>query len=191
MGNVDGVVQSDVKVMERPTRVRVRPYDEMLRFLGLALTLAATVIVGVDKETHTIPLIAGMQFRATAKWEYMSAFVYHLVSNAIACSYAAVSLVVSAKGRSRRGNRIPSLVLLLTTVDLVIMALLFSANGAAAAVGVIGKNGNSHVQWMKVCDVFDAYCRHMTTAIVLSLLGSTVFLLLVLLSIFKLHSKST
>ncbi|KAI4301348.1 hypothetical protein L6164_034636 [Bauhinia variegata] len=187
MGNVDGVVPSDVKVVESQTRVR--PYDEMLRFLGLALTLVATIIVGIDKETRTIPLIAGMQFRATAKWEYMSAFVYHLASNAIACSYAAASLVISAKGRSSSGNRIPLLELLLTALDLVMAALLFSANGAAAAVGVIGRHGNSHVQWMKVCDVFDGYCRHMTAALVMSLLGSTVFLLLVLHSVVKLHNK--
>lgn len=68
---VDGV-HSDVKVVERPTRVR--PYDVLLRFLGLSLTLVATIIVGIDKETKTISY-AGMHFKATAKWEYMSAIV--------------------------------------------------------------------------------------------------------------------
>lgn len=76
-GSVEGggaAVHSDVKVVEEmPTRMR--PYDVLLRILGLSLTLVATIIVGVDKETKTISY-AGMQFKATAKWEYMSAIVY-------------------------------------------------------------------------------------------------------------------
>lgn len=110
--------------------------------------------------------------------------------NAIACSYAAASLVITLMGRSsgRKNNDVT--LLGLTALDLVMMALLFSANGAACAVGVIAQKGNSHVQWMKVCNVFDAYCRHVTAALVLSLFGSTVFLLLVLLSVLKLHYRT-
>ncbi|TKY61827.1 CASP protein 1E1 [Spatholobus suberectus] len=182
--NVDGV-HTDVKVVERPTRER--PYDVLLRFLGLSLTLVATIIVGADNETKVISY-AEMQFKATAKWKYMSAIVFFLVSNAIACSYAAVSLVFTAMARSSGKN--DAALLVLTALDLVMMALLFSANGAASAVGVIAQKGNSHVQWMKVCDVFDAYCRHVTAALVLSLIGSTVFLLLVLHSVLKLHYRS-
>lgn len=69
--NVDGV-HIDVKVVERP--MRERPYDLLLRFLGLSLTLVATIIVGVDNETKVISY-AEMQFKATAKWEYVSAIV--------------------------------------------------------------------------------------------------------------------
>lgn len=112
------------------------------------------------------------------------------MSNAIACSYAAASLVISAMARSS-GNHYNVAVLGVTILDLVIIALLFSANGAAYAVGVIGQNGNSHVQWMKVCNEFDAYCRHMTAALLLSLVGSTVFLLMVVLSVVKLHYKTS
>ncbi|OIV95392.1 hypothetical protein TanjilG_06261 [Lupinus angustifolius] len=175
-------VHSDVKVVERSTRVR--PYEVLLRFLGLSLTLVATIIVGIDKETKRISY-AEMHFEVTAKWEYMSAIVFFLVSNAIACSYAAASLVITVMPKSNINNNVTLLVI--TLVDLVIMALLFSANGAASAVGEIGQHGNSHVQWFKVCNVFDAYCRHMTVALVLSIIGSTIFLLLVALSILKLH----
>nr|KYP71620.1 UPF0497 membrane protein 6 [Cajanus cajan] len=130
-----------------------------------------------------------MQFKATAKWEYMSAMVFFVVSNAIACSYAVISLVMMAMARSNGKEDVA--VLVLTALDLVMMALLFSANGAASAVGMIAQKGNSHVQWTKVCDVFDAYCRHITAALVLSIIGSTTFLLLVLHSVLKLHYRST
>ena len=112
-----------------------------------------------------------------------------MVINAIACSYAAASLVITLMARSN-GRKNDVTLLGLTALDLVMMALLFSANGAACAVGVIAQKGNSHVQWMKVCNVFDAYCRHVTAALVLSLFGSTVFLLLVLLSVLKLHYRT-
>ncbi|KAK7337397.1 hypothetical protein VNO77_17968 [Canavalia gladiata] len=181
--NVDG----DLKIV-KDTPITQRPYHLFLRFLALSLTLISTIIVALDKETKTIPY-AGMQFKATAKWEYMSAIVFFLVSNAIACSYAVVSLVITVM--ARRSGKENVAVLVVTVVDLVIMALLFSANGAASAVGVIGQKGNSHVQWMKVCNVFDVYCRHVTAALVLSLIGSTLFLLLVVHSLFKLHYTSS
>ncbi|XP_054790701.1 CASP-like protein 1E2 [Prosopis cineraria] len=183
---IDGV---HVKPSNTPPPSWVRPYRVLLRFLALALTLVAAFIVGLDKETKTISFSAGIHFQVTAHWKYMSAFVYFLVSNAIACCYGAASLVITevAARRSDNGNNL-RLRLVVTMWDLVIMALLFSANGAAAAVGLIGQKGNEHVQWMKVCiNEFSAYCRHMTTAIVLSLVGSTAFLCLVALSLFRLN----
>ncbi|KHN43548.1 CASP-like protein 1E1 [Glycine soja] len=171
--NVDGV-HCDVKVVERPMR-EIRPYDLLLRFLGLSLTLVATIIVGVDNETKVISY-AEMQFKATAKWEYVSAIV------------CIIGYHIDGRSSGRKNNDVT--LLGLTALDLVMMALLFSANGAACAVGVIAQKGNSHVQWMKVCNVFDAYCRHVTAALVLSLFGSTVFLLLVLLSVLKLHYRT-
>ncbi|CAK8544268.1 unnamed protein product [Lathyrus sativus] len=181
-GSVDGV-QSDVKVVENMETKKSGVYDLLLRVLCFLLTLTVTIIVAVDKETKAISY-ASFQFKATAKWEYMSASVFFLVTNAIGCSYAATTMVISTIARSS-GNK--NLLLMITILDLVISALHFSANGAAAAVGVLGQKGNSHVQWMKVCNVFDAYCRHMTAALVLSIIGSSVFLLLVAHSIFKLH----
>lgn len=69
------------------------------------------------------------------------------------------------------------------------VALLFSAGGAALAVGLIGYQGNSHVQWNKVCNAFDKFCQQVAAAIVVSLCGSAVYLLLVLLAALNLHKK--
>lgn len=113
---------------------------------------------------------------------------YFLVSNAIACSYAATSLVYSLAVSSSFNQ--DAEVLVLSILDLVIMALLFSANGAAAAIGIIGRDGNSHVQWRKVCDMFGGFCHHFTAALVLSLIGSSAFLLLVAFAVLGLHKKA-
>ncbi|MFS7901762.1 putative casparian strip membrane protein [Helianthus anomalus] len=75
--------------------------------------------------------------------------------------------------------------------DLIMMALLFSANGAATAVGMIGLNGNSHAQWHKVCYIFTRYCHQGAASVSMSFLGSFAFLWLVIFAILNLHKKST
>ncbi|KAK8688430.1 hypothetical protein V6N13_087197 [Hibiscus sabdariffa] len=196
-------VGSNLKVVESSRRIRY--CDGLLRVLGLILTLVAAILTGVDKETKTVPIsitktLPTLHVPVTAKWHYMSAFVnidmsesavylfarYFLISNAIAFSYAAASLVASMSVRTSKDKTGIVLVVLDTTV----MGLLLSANGAAIAVGVLGQYGNSHVQWKRVCNMFGGFCHQMTAAIILSLVGSLIFFWLVALAILNLHKKS-
>ncbi|KAI3830776.1 hypothetical protein MKW92_038142 [Papaver armeniacum] len=82
-----------------------------------------------------------------------------MVVNIAACVCSAVSVILI-------GNQCDLAVL---NLDLIILSLLGSANGAAAAVEVLGYLGNSHTQWNEVCNVFDRYCRHTYNTIILSL----------------------
>ncbi|KAK6913810.1 Casparian strip membrane protein domain [Dillenia turbinata] len=173
----------DGKVVEMSKGGRkIRRCELVLRFLGLALTLVAAIILGVDKETKVVPItitstLPPIDVPVTAKWHHMSAFVYFVVANAIACTHAALSLILCLV--SKNGQKGMKLVIIF--LDLMMVALLFSGNGAAAAIGVIGYNGNSHVRWNKVCNVFTKFCNHVAVSIVLSLLGSLSFLLVILL----------
>lgn len=110
-----------------------------------------------------------------------------MVSNCIACAYAAVSLAYSAMTRGYKDN--PMKWLLLITLDLIMVGLLFSADGAAAATGMVGQTGNSHMHWMKVCGFFEGYCHQFTAALVISIAGSVMFLCLVVLSILNLYKN--
>ena len=112
-------------------------------------------------------------------------FRYFVVANVVACAYAALSLLLVLGNRGAKKG----LALMIITLDLVMVALLFSGGGAALAVGLIGYRGNSHVQWNKVCNVFGRFCNQVAGAIVVSLLGSAAFLLLVLLAMINLHRK--
>lgn len=107
------------------------------------------------------------------------------MANAIACSYAAISLILTLANRGGKKG----LTLMIIILDLVVVALLFAGTGAAAAVGLLGVQGNSHVQWNKVCNVFDKFCHQVAAAIIISFLGSLVFLLLVVLAALNLHKK--
>ncbi|KAK6937438.1 Casparian strip membrane protein domain [Dillenia turbinata] len=173
------------------TTKRGRSIEFIFRILAMALTLVAAILAGTNKETQMVPFTVSqtlppLNIAVTAKWHYMSAFVFYVVSNAVACSCAAISLlfsILSPKGES-------AMTLMIIILDVVIMGLLFSANGAAASIGVIGLKGNSHVQWRKVCNDFHKFCNIMLVSGALSLLGSCVFLLLVVLSILNIYKKS-
>ncbi|GJZ28557.1 CASP-like protein 1E2 [Tanacetum coccineum] len=61
-------------------RGRVKRTDLALRFLALVLTLAAAVVLGVNKQATTVavtlaPSLPPVNLPVTAKWHDMSAFV--------------------------------------------------------------------------------------------------------------------
>ncbi|TMW98092.1 hypothetical protein EJD97_004512 [Solanum chilense] len=164
-----------------------RKYDMILRIMGLIFTLVAAIVAGSNKDTESvaISLVDGLpplHLTLTAKWSYMSSTVYFVAVNAIACAYAAISMAfISLTGGNWKGS------ILVVGLDLAMVALLFSANGASASIGLIALNGNSHTQWHKVCYAFKRYCIQGGAALVLSMFGSFFFIFIVLLFTYNLH----
>nr|XP_010326606.1 CASP-like protein 1E1 [Solanum lycopersicum] len=165
-----------------------RKYDMILRIMGLIFTLIAAIVAGSNKDTESvaISLVDGLpplHLTLTAKWSYMSSTVYFVAVNAIACAYAAISMafISLTGGRNSKGS------ILVVGLDLAMVALLFSANGASASIGLIALNGNSHTQWHKVCYAFKRYCIQGGAALVLSMFGSFFFICIVLLFTYNLH----
>ena len=108
-----------------------------------------------------------------------------MIANAISCFYAAISILLIFA--TRGGNKLASLMIII--LDVVVVALLFSAVGATGSVGLIGFQGNSHVQWQKVCNVFDKFCHQIAIALFLSFAGSMAYLVLIVLAALHLHKK--
>jgi uncharacterized protein (TIGR01569 family) len=72
------------------------------------------------------------------------------------------------------------------------VALASAGDGAATFMAEVGKNGNSHARWNKICDKFDTFCDHGTGALLASFIGLVLLLIINVISITKLHiSKST
>lgn len=107
-----------------------------------------------------------------------------MVANAVACSYGAVSLILAL---ANRGSNKRGLKNLIAIFDIIMVAVLASANGAAAAVGVLGREGNNHVHWNKVCNVFGRFCNLVIASVGFSVLGSLFFIFLVMLAVVKKH----
>ncbi|XP_059648871.1 CASP-like protein 1E2 [Cornus florida] len=183
----NGVRGEEVKVANKRS---VNCSEFVLRLLAFAFTLVAAIVLGVDKQTKVVPIqvvptLPPLSVPVTAKWKYLSAFVYLVVTNAITCSYAALSLVLTLSTMGKKKGFSLALIIL----DLVMLALLFSSIGAATAVGFIGYEGNSHVRWNKVCNVFDKFCHQVAASLAMSLLGAFAYLLLIVLAAMKLHKK--
>ncbi|KAK1351869.1 hypothetical protein POM88_053874 [Heracleum sosnowskyi] len=180
--------ERDVKVgMKRKLR-----YTELyIRWLTLILSLAAAIILGLDTQTKVVPItlvstLPPINVPVTAKYHYLSAFTYFVVANAIACSYGGVSLILTLANKGRKNGCLAKAIIML---DLIMVAVLASANGAAAAVGYIGHEGNKHVRWNKVCNVFGRFCNQVLAAVGVSLLGSLLFIFLVMLAVLNVQNK--
>ncbi|GKU85538.1 hypothetical protein SLEP1_g204 [Rubroshorea leprosula] len=168
-----------------------RMVNLFLRLMAFVLTLVAAILLGVDKQTKVVPLkispnLPPLNVPVPAKWQYLSAFVYSFVTDVIASSYAAISLIFLIANRNGKKG----LELILIILDLVMMALLASSAGAAMAVGLIAYRGNSHVGWNKVCNIFDHFCEQARASFAVSLVGSLAFLLLIVLAALSLHKRS-
>ena len=71
----------------------------------------------------------------------------------------------------------------------LILGIIASATGTAGGMAYLGLKGNDHVQWIKICDVYDKFCRHLAGSLAVALFGSIVTLLLIWLSAHSLHSR--
>ncbi|KAF2531412.1 hypothetical protein F2Q70_00032625 [Brassica cretica] len=85
-----------------------------------------------------------------------------------------------------KGRRSKGLLMAALIGDLVMVGLLFSGTGAAGAIGLMGSQGNKHVMWKKVCNVFGKFCHQAAASVAITLLASIVFMLLVVLDAMKL-----
>ncbi|KAE8783565.1 CASP-like protein 1E1 [Hordeum vulgare] len=170
-----------------PSKPAVDGCGVALRVFILAATLVAAVVMGLDRQTSTVQVtiadkLPPLQVPVTAKWSYSSAFVYFVVANAMACVFSAVAL---AACRSR------SAVAPLMVGDLVVLALLFSAVGAAAEFGILGERGNSHVRWGKVCHVYSQFCGRAMAAVIVSLVAAFANLVHLMFAILDVHKNSS
>jgi uncharacterized protein (TIGR01569 family) len=107
---------------------------------------------------------------------------YFVVANAMVFAFSAAALAAVR----RRSAVVPVMV-----GDLVAMALLFSAVGAAAQFGLLGERGNAHVRWAKVCDVYGPFCERAMAAVVVALIAAFADLVLLMLTILTIHKASS
>ncbi|XP_068663052.1 CASP-like protein 1E2 [Aristolochia californica] len=177
-----------VKVVNQKS---IWPSDFLLRLLAVLTTVTASIVMGVDKETRMIPFslspnLPPLEFPVPARWHYVSALKFFVGVNAIACAYSALSLLVSVAGKAGKGSLEVSLLVL----DLIVRVLLSTATGAAAAVALLAVDGNSYLNWHKICNIYTKFCRQAAAAIVVSILGMLVFMIEILFSVLKLRRRS-
>ncbi|KAG1326305.1 CASP-like protein 1E1 [Cocos nucifera] len=161
----------------------------ILRIVAMVLTFVSAIVMGVAKEAVTVIEMSDSgqtTFTGSIKSRYSSALVYFIVVNAIVLVYSIISLALAIlnRGDPRR------MAMHLSIADLVMVVLLFSSNGAAAAISVVADKGLPRYAWPKICYALHQFCGHIKAAIVLSMFASLAYLLLVLVWIMDLHMRS-
>lgn len=66
------------------------------------------------------------------------------------------------------------------------VTLISAAANAAAFMAEVGKNGNKHARWDKICDRFATYCDHGAGALIAAFAGVILMLIISAASISRL-----
>ncbi|KAK1376086.1 hypothetical protein POM88_032279 [Heracleum sosnowskyi] len=119
--------------------VKVQKYTKaaqiFLRFMAMATTLAASVIVLSSEETVVV-----FGLTAVAKYSYSPTYKFFAAANLIACSFSAISLLLFYI----MGKTLKSINYFFFFLhDVVVMTLLVAGCSAATAMGYLGKYGES------------------------------------------------
>ncbi|XP_024022841.1 CASP-like protein 1B2 [Morus notabilis] len=163
----------------------------MLRISSFLATVSATIVMASNKETKTLvvatvgsnPITATL----TAKFQQNPAFVFFVIANGLASLHNL--LMIAAEFFRHKLNDKGLFLVVIPILDMLNVALASAGDGAAAFMAELGKNGNSHARWNKICDKFGTYCEHGGGALIASFIGLGLLLVVTVLSIIKLVTK--
>ncbi|XP_062094527.1 CASP-like protein 1B2 [Humulus lupulus] len=163
----------------------------MLRIACFLAMVSATIVMALNKETKTLVVatIGSNPVTATlaAKFQYDPAFVFFIVANGLASLHNL--LVIALDLFKHKFNDKGLCLVIIPIFDMLLVALAAAGDGAATFMAELGKNGNSHARWNKICDKFGAYCQRGGVALIASFIGLVLLIVITVLSILKLHAK--
>ncbi|CAL9226190.1 unnamed protein product [Arabidopsis halleri] len=163
-----------------------------LRIFAFMATLAAAIVMSLNKETKTLVVatIGTLPIKATltAKFQDTPAFVFFVIANVMVSFHNLLMIVLQIFSRKLeyKGVRLLSIAIL----DMLNATLVSAAANAAVFVAELGKNGNKHAKWNKVCDRFATYCDHGAGALIAAFAGVLLMLLVSSVSISRLLINS-
>ncbi|KAK4477929.1 hypothetical protein RD792_017194 [Penstemon davidsonii] len=164
--------------------------DVVLRFLLFVSALVAVVVMVTGNQTETVrlPFPPFPLAPVTAKFNHSPAFIYFVAALSLAALYGIITTLFSFYALLKPGC-CPKVLSHFVIFDVLLLGIVAAATGAGGAVAYLGLKGNSHVGWMKVCHVYDNFCKHVASSIIVSGLGSIVLVLLILLYVHSLSKK--
>ncbi|PRQ54328.1 putative casparian strip membrane protein [Rosa chinensis] len=148
-----------------------------LRILVVAFTLVAISVTVANRQSV---VIFGLNFQA--RYSYSSALTFLVASDAVLCSFSALSLVFIYI-LSRSGTTSPlKKYFFLFLLDTVMMVLIIAGCAAATAIGYLGKYGEEQMTWHATCGYVSKFCNRMSISLAFSYLAFFACLLLNLMS---------
>ncbi|XP_020204599.1 CASP-like protein 1B1 [Cajanus cajan] len=159
-----------------------------LRVVAFVATASATLVMALNKQTKSfvVATVGSTPITATiaAKFNQTPAFVFFVIANGSASLHNLVMIAVDVLGPQYdyKGLRLA----LIAILDMMTMALASAGDGAATFMSELGRNGNSHARWDKICDKFETYCNRGGAALIVSFIAFILLLIISLISIIKL-----
>ncbi|KAK2646461.1 hypothetical protein Ddye_021656 [Dipteronia dyeriana] len=180
-------VKSDVPP---PRKSNFSVVDVALRVLLFSATLVAIILMVTSEESKfvPVPLSPSLLVKRPAKFTHSPAFIYFVAALAVACFYSIITILVSILAFLKPTFH-KKFLLHFAFWDVLMLGLVASATGAAGGVAYIGLKGNNHVQWMKVCSMYDKFCRHVGSSTALALFAAVLLVLLSMLSTYSLYKR--
>ncbi|KAG6431150.1 hypothetical protein SASPL_109225 [Salvia splendens] len=165
--------------------------DVVLRFLVFASGLVAVLVMVTSKETQVVgqsPIPPFGLVRQSAKFNHSPAFVFFVAALSVAGLYGLITTLISLLALRKPGIH-TRLISHFIIFDVLLLGIMAAATGAAGGVAYIGLKGNKYVRWNKICNLYGEFCKHIGGSIAVSLFGSVVMALLILLSVRSLAKK--
>ncbi|GJN27938.1 hypothetical protein PR202_gb16006 [Eleusine coracana subsp. coracana] len=155
---------------------RVRPVETLLRAAPLGLCVAAMAIMLRDKQSNDFGTVA---------YSDLGGFKYLVIANGLCAAYSLCSAFYTAVPRPTTLSRSWIVFLL----DQVFTYLILAAGAASAELLYLAYNGDKEVTWSEACGVFGSFCHQARTSVVITFASVVCFVLLSLLSSYRLFSS--
>ncbi|GJU40102.1 CASP-like protein 1B2 [Tanacetum coccineum] len=169
-------------------RWKVTMVVPLLRILALFATTAATIVMALNKETHTFAVATigntPVKVTLTAMFQHIPANVMFVLANGVATMQSLLMLSFGFVSQTYdfKGLRF----VIIAALDMVMIAIVSGAATAVAFMGELARNGNSHARWNKVCDNFEKYCDKESGAMLVSYIGIFFLMLVNIVNVFEL-----
>ncbi|CAJ1941088.1 unnamed protein product [Sphenostylis stenocarpa] len=157
-------------------------FDVILRFFLFAASLVSVVVMVTGNQTKFLP------FPRPAKFRYSPALVYFVAALSVTGLYSIITILASLYALKNPALK-TKLLLHFLLWDALILGIIASATGTAGSVAYLGLKGNDHTGWVKICNVYDKFCRHVGASVAVALFGSIVTVLLIWLSAHSIHNR--
>ncbi|XP_051128883.1 CASP-like protein 1B2 [Andrographis paniculata] len=175
------------------THSKMNLITALLRLLAFLATLSATLVMALNKQTKTVTVatIGTVPVNATltANFQHTPAFVFFVIANANASLHNLLMLAVTFVGRPKYKFK-GFAPLAIPLLDMANVAIVSGGASAAGFMGQLGRDGNSHAKWNKICDKFETFCDRSGGAIIASFAGLTLMIIICSISIAKLRNHA-
>ncbi|RDX90439.1 hypothetical protein CR513_27695, partial [Mucuna pruriens] len=154
----------------------LRVVETFLRLFPIALCVTALVIMLKNSQENHYGSIS---------YTNLAAFRYLVHANGICAGYSLFSAVIVALPRPSTMPRAWTFFLL----DQVLTYLILAAGTASAGVLYLANKGNAATTWSSACGSFGPFCHKVTASTAITFVVVLCYLLLSLISSYKLFSK--